>query len=163
MNEQHAPFLEKGQIVPVFSLPGPDGMPHGSWDYKQREHFILLALTSSSTSLAHEIFKGFQQHYGFFREEDCAILVVTANTVIENLQVQEQLRLSFPLLSDPSGKVIARYTIWDEQARLACPGLVLANRYGALYQQWIVKSEAALPHIDELLKDLQYLNRLCTP
>jgi hypothetical protein len=35
-----SPQLEKGQIIPAFTLPGTDGMPHGPWDDKQREHMV---------------------------------------------------------------------------------------------------------------------------
>ena len=56
------PHLEVGQIIPAFSLPGADGMPHSPWDYKQRQNLILLFLSSTSSSetrslLAH-IFEG---------------------------------------------------------------------------------------------------------
>lgn len=38
------PLLEHDSIIPAFSLPGPDGMPHSPWDYKQRENLVLLFL-----------------------------------------------------------------------------------------------------------------------
>jgi hypothetical protein len=34
---------------------------------------------------------------------------------------------------------------------------------GEIDAQWIAKYEAELPPIEELLKDLDYLNILCTP
>lgn len=157
------PFLRIGEIVPAFSLPGADGMPHSPWDYKQREHFVLILLSSSETNEAHGILKEFKRQYRALREEDCAVLAVTADTVIKHLHTQEELQLPFALLADPQGAVIARYTYWDKETRTAKPSFVLANRYGALYAQWITESEAELPPIEELLKDLQYINKLCTP
>lgn len=44
MAQTTKPLLESGQIIPAFTLPGADGMPHSPWDYKQREHLILLFL-----------------------------------------------------------------------------------------------------------------------
>jgi peroxiredoxin len=157
------PFLHPGEIVPAFSLPGADGMPHSPWDYKQREHLVIILLSSSGTSEARGILREFKRQYGAVREEECAVLVLTANTVVEQLRMQEELQLPFPLLADPQGEVIVRYTYWDAQARTALPSLVLANRYGVLYAQWITEHEAELPQIAGLLEDLQYLNRLCTP
>lgn len=161
MSEQ--PFLRVRDIVPAFSLPGADGMPHSPWDYKQREHLTILVLTSSGTQEARGLLREFKRQYSALREEYCAVLVITANTVSENLSVQEDLQSPFALLADPRGEVIARYTYWDASARQAQPSIVLADRYGALYQQWIAQSEAELPPLAELLKDLQYLNTLCTP
>ncbi len=153
--------LEKGQIIPAFSLPGPDGMPHGPWDYKQREHLILLFLPT--TSEGHDLLRTFARHYADFREEQCAILAITADPVIANLQLQESLSLPFPLLADPAAKVIARYTCWESATHTLAPCIILATRYGDLYEQWTAESEAELPPITELLESLRYLNKLCTP
>ncbi|MEO7021537.1 MAG: redoxin domain-containing protein [Ktedonobacteraceae bacterium] len=163
MSEQHQPFLQPGDIVPAFSLPGADGMPHSPWDYKQREHLVIILLSRVGTNEARGILKELKRQYSALREECCAVLAVAANTVIENLHAQEALQLPFALLADPRGEVIARYTYWDEPARQAQPSIVLADRYGTLYEQWIARNEAELPSIDILLKDLQYLNKLCTP
>ena len=163
MSEQYQPFLRAGEIIPAFSLPGTDGMPHSPWDYKQREHLVILLLSSFADSEAREILREFKQHYRALKEEYCATLAIAAGRVIEHLRIQEELQLPFALLADPQGEVIARYTYWDSVARTAKPGLILANRYGALYAQWIAENEAELPPIEELLKDLDYLNKLCTP
>ncbi len=163
MSEQQHPFLQQGDIIPAFSLPGADGMPHSPWDYKQREHLVIVLLNSTDTHEERGVLKELKQQYSALREEYCAVLAVTAQAVIKNLDAQEELQLPFPLLADPRGEVIARYTHWDGSARQAQPGMILANRYGALYEQWIVEHEAQLPPIETLLKDLQYLNTLCTP
>jgi len=89
--------------------------------------------------------------------------VITPDTVITNLQTQEALRLPFALLADPRGEVISRYTSWEGHAEMVCPSIVLADRYNALYQQWIAENEASLPSIDDVLAALRYLNKLCTP
>ena len=81
----------------------------------------------------------------------------------DHLRVQEELQLPFALLADPQGQVIARYTFWNGETRTILPSIVLANRYGAFYAQWIAQHEAELPSIDVLLEDLQYMNKLCTP
>ncbi len=163
MSEQHQPFLRVGEVIPAFSLPGADGMPHSPWDYKQREHLILLFLTTATSHEAHGVLREFKRRYRSLREEECAVLVLTTDTVITLLQTQETLQLPFALLADPGGDVTARYTFRENTTRTLLPGIVLANRYGAFYAQWFAEQEAALPSIDLLLEDLQYLNKLCTP
>ena len=163
MSEQQQPFLRTGEVIPAFSLPGADGMPHSPWDYKQREHLVLLLLTSATTNEARGLLRAFKRRYRDLKEEECAILALTTDPVVTHLHVQEELQLPFALLADPQGAVITRYTFWDSVARTALPSIVLANRYGALYAQWIAEQEAELPSIDILLEDLQYMNKLCTP
>lgn len=163
MPEQHQPFLPTGEVIPAFSLPGADGMPHSPWDYKQREHLVILLLTSFTGNEAHGILRELKRSYRALKEEYCAVLAISADTVVEQTRTQEALQLPFALLADPQGEVIARYTYWKSATRTATPALLLANRYGALYAQWIAENEAELPPIEELLKDLDYLNKLCTP
>ncbi|GAC1401376.1 MAG: hypothetical protein NVSMB49_15670 [Ktedonobacteraceae bacterium] len=156
-------MLEKDQIIPAFSLPGSDGMLHSPWDYKQRENLVLLLTQSVTTNEGRGLLRTFTQHFQDFREEDCAILAITTDTVIVNLEAQEMLRLPFPLLADSKGGVVSRYTMWDSRQRILTPSIVLANRYNALYQQWIAEREGDLPLPTELLESLRYLNSLCTP
>lgn len=154
--------LTRGQIIPAFTLPGADGMPHSPWDYKQRSHLILL-FTSTATDEGRALLRTFAQSYATLREEQCALLAITAEPVITNLQAQETLQLPFPLLSDAQGQVIARYTHWDATTHTLTPGIFLADRYSALYEQWIAEHEGEQPPLSELVATLQYLNRLCTP
>lgn len=157
------PPVEKGQIIPAFSLPGADRMPHSPWDYKQREHLLLLFPSSGTTTEGRGLLRAFAHDYSRFREEQCAILAITPNTVLSNVETQEALHLPYALLADPSGKVITRYTIWNADTHTVTPTLVLADRYGALYERWYAEQEAGLPTIESLLDTLGYLNRLCTP
>jgi peroxiredoxin len=157
------PQLENGALLPAFTLPGADGMPHGPWDYKQRDHLLLLFTRRITTSEGRGLLRAFAQRYSEFRQEQCAILGITADPVIANLQAQEKLHLPFPLLADPTGNVIQRYTSWDATTHTLAPSIVLADRYNAVYQQWTTDNEADLPQIEDLLEALRYLNRLCTP
>jgi peroxiredoxin len=162
---EHTPDvqLESGAMLPAFTLPGADGMPHGPWDYKQRDHLLLIFARSITTSDGRGLLRAFAARYAEFRAEQCAVLAISADTVVANLQAQNDLHLPFPLLADPTGKVIQRYTRWDATTRVLTPSLVLADRYNAVYQQWTADNEADLPPIEELLESLQYLNKLCTP
>lgn len=161
--QPHSPVLETGQIIPAFTLPGADGMPHSPWDYKQRDHLLLLFMPGIAASEVRTLLRTYAQHYTKFREEECALLAITPDPVFSNLQAQEELRLPFSLLSDAQGKVIARYTQWDADAHTLSPCIVQADRYSALYQRWITNSITELPAIQDLLDNLQYLNKLCTP
>jgi peroxiredoxin len=156
-----SPQLEKGQIIPAFTLPGTDGMPHGPWDYKQREHLIVVFTRSVTTDAERELVRAFATHYTEFRQEYCAILGITAEAVITNLHMQEQLHLPFPLLADPTGRIIQRYTAWEATTHAVKPCIILADRYNALYEQWSTDNEVDLPSVQELLETLQYMNKLC--
>jgi len=156
------PSLERGQIIPAFSLPGTDGMPHSPWDYKQREH-LLLIFCHGTLQKERDLLQTFMQHYRALREERCALLAITADPVITNIQLSEELHLPFPLLADVNRQTIQRYTHYDIHSTQFQPCIVLADRYNALYERWIELNEMDLPAPTEILASLQYLNNLCTP
>jgi peroxiredoxin len=162
MTNVNQPLIKPGEIIPAFTLPGADGMPHSPWDYKQRQHLMLLFTRNTSSNETRGLLRAFATEYPALREEQCSILAISPDTVIANLHTQEELHLPYPLLADPKCEVISRYTQWVANGTLS-PSIVLADRYNALYQQWIADSEADLPPIEELLEALRYLNKLCTP
>lgn len=162
-DQPHCPILERGQIIPTFTLPGTDGMPHSPWDYKQREHLLLLFINTTTTSEAHDLLRSYAQQYAEFREEQCSLLVISSDTVLSNLQTQEELRLPFALVSDALGNTIKRYTQWAQATHTFLPAVVLADRYNALYEQKIAASTTELPAIQETLESLGYLNHICAP
>lgn len=163
MQSSYVPKLHPEDILPAFTLPGADGMPHSPWTYKQREHLVLLFMRSPTRDETRGLLRAFARQYTAFREEYCAILAITPTTVIANLAIQEELNLPFPLLADPKGDVTTRYTYSDSANGAIIPSIVLADRYNAVYQQWIAEQEANLPPIEEILASLQYINTLCTP
>ena len=163
MTNVNQPLIKPGEIIPAFTLPGADGMPHSPWDYKQRLNLILLFTRTASSNETRGLLRAFAKEYSSFREEQCAILAISPGTVIANLHTQEELHLPYPLLADSKGDVISRYTQWDATTGSFNPSIILADRYNALYQQWIADSESDLPPIEELLEALRYLNKLCTP
>jgi len=163
MTHTNQPHLAIGQIIPTFSLPGADGMPHSPWDYKHRQNLILLFLCSASSSESRDLLHTFSKAYSAIREEQCSILAISQDKVLDNLLTQSELHLPYPLLADPKGEVFSQYTRRNSMLAKYNPCIALTDRYNALYQQWIAEREADLPPIDELLVSLQYLNKLCTP
>ena len=162
MTNTNRPLFEPGQIIPAFTLPGADGMPHSPWDYQQRQHLILLFTRSTSSSESRGLLRSFAKEYSAFREEQCSILGISPDTVFANLHVQEELQLPYPLLADPRSEIISKYTHWDAITHSFNPSIVLADRYNALHQQWVAGSDGELPSIEKLLESLRYLNTLCT-
>lgn len=163
MAQTNKPLIETGQIIPAFTLPGADGMPHSPWDYNQRDHLILLFINSSASSETRDILHRFAKIYSAIREQQCSVLAISPDTVLVNLLSQDELRLPYPLLADPKGEILSRYTPLDEITGKLSPCIVLADRNTILYQLWTYESEADLPAIENLLDTLKHLNKLCTP
>ncbi|HYX48945.1 MAG TPA: redoxin domain-containing protein, partial [Ktedonobacteraceae bacterium] len=91
MTNTNQSLLESGQIIPAFSLPGADGMPHSPWDYKQRQHLILLFLCSTSSSETRGLLRTFAKAYSAIRAEQCSILAIAPDKVLDILLTQDEL------------------------------------------------------------------------
>ncbi len=162
MYENEQTLISKGEIIPAYTLPGPDGWMHNSWDYRQCEHLLVVISQSLRQPEARKLALDLAENIHRFREEKCQINLITPDPVVTNLQVQEELHLPFLLLADPQGGTIERYTQWEAGTKTFAPTIVLANLYTALYQQWTAGAESELPELHEPLSDLEYLNRLCS-
>ncbi len=95
MSHANQPLIEPGQIIPAFTLPGADGMPHSPWDYKQRQHLLLLFTHITSSNETRGLLRAFAKEYPALREERCSILAISPATVITNLHTQEELHLPY--------------------------------------------------------------------
>ncbi|MBX5457602.1 MAG: redoxin domain-containing protein [Thermogemmatispora sp.] len=151
------------EMLPSFALPDPAGVLRGPHDYKQRNHLLLLIVRSVELPSTRIFLQQFAEAEPVLREEQCSLLAISPDHLVRNAEAQASLRLPFPLLADPTGEVIARLTQWEATQRALNPSLLLADRYGELYQQWVSADEQALPPLSELLSCLRYLNRLCCP
>ncbi len=150
-------------MLPAFALPDPHGVLRGPHNYKQRNHLLLLIVRSVELPATRAFLRQFAEVEPTLREEQCSLLAISPNQMAQNAEAQASLGLPFPLLADPEGRVIARLTQWDAGPRVLHPSLLLADRYGELYQQWVGTYEQELPPFSELLACLRYLNRLCCP
>jgi peroxiredoxin len=158
-DKSSCPYLERGQIIPAFSLPGTDGMP------------LLIKEQRMQTPPPNPPnkegpFPPWLKHRGIlarFCEERCALLAITADPVITNIQISEELHLPFPLLADVNRHAIPRYTYYDAHSTQFKPCIVLADRYNALYEHWIELDEMDIPASTEIFASLRYLNSICTP
>jgi hypothetical protein len=52
---------------------------------------------------------------------------------------------------------------WDGANSVVLPSIVLADRYGALFRQWVEGKEEDLVGVEEILETLRHMNRLCRP
>nr|BBH95228.1 hypothetical protein KTA_34270 [Thermogemmatispora argillosa] len=155
--------LEAREMLPAFALPDAYGVLRGPQDYKQRHHLLLLLVRSVELPATRAFLRQFAEAEPALREEQCRLLAISPNQIAQNAEAQVGLRLPFPLLADPEGRVIARLTQWDAAQHTLHPSLLLADRYGELYQQWVGLHEQELPPFSELLACLRYLNCLCCP
>jgi hypothetical protein len=69
-----------------------------------------------------------------------------------------KLMLPFPLLSDPRGEVIKRYSLWDEEEGVAAPSILVVDRSGEIRYRYSGSDFADRPGDEEVFAALDGLD-----
>ncbi|HET7767306.1 MAG TPA: hypothetical protein VFN74_00945 [Chloroflexota bacterium] len=137
--------------LPAFELPAVDGGAVRSWDYRSREHLVVvLAGTEPDGALLGELGRRERE----VRSEDAAVLVVMRSEADHATDVWERSGRPGRALVDAAGRAHARVGAKGE------PELLVVDRDGTVY--WRAALSEAPPErlLNEALSWLQYMNIL---
>ena len=67
----------------------------------------------------------------------------------------DKLLLPFSLLADPEGEVIRRYGVWDEEARIARPAIVVVDPANVIRYAYVGADFADRPGDDPIFDALR--------
>lgn len=81
---------------------------------------------------------------------------ISVDPIENNRAMVEKLLLPFPLLSDPEGRVIKEWGIWNEgEGGIAIPSIFAIRRDGAIAWRYVGHDYADRPADDELFNALR--------
>ncbi len=70
----------------------------------------------------------YAREYSEFGRRDAQVVGISVDSMERNAAMVEKLLLPFPLLSDPDGAIMQRYDVWDAEAKIAIPAIVVLDR-----------------------------------
>ena len=153
-------YNNQERMAPVFRLPATiTPKPVALWDYKQRQAVVLYFLPQATELQLNER----QQEYAAYRTAGAEMLVIVPQTIAELTRLAEELKLTYPLLSDQAGTVYQQYlkfvgiTIVGE----LLPAIFIADRFGAVSRYAIANDLSGLQ--PQVLDMLEFLGNLCNP
>ena len=73
---------------------------------------------------------------------------ISVDSPEQNRALIAKLILPYSLLSDPDGEVIERYSVWDEQGRIARPSIFAIDRDGVVRYVYVGQDFADRPGDD---------------
>lgn len=155
------PRLRIHELVPPFTLPSSRGGEVKLWDCKMRKNLLILFYHGDGCSRCKEILKMFAEHYGELVKVEVEMLAISADDLERSRALSVELRLPYPLLSDPEGRVIEKYTYRREDNEAALPSIFGTDRYGTLYHQFIADEITELPGLEEILSWLNFIQSQC--
>lgn len=156
-----APKVAVGQVVPLFTLPDTTGHPVDVWSFKGRRNLVLFFFHGSNCAGCRDVLTAFASDYQSYKDLDAEVLAITRDPVAIARALAEGLRLPFPVLCDTNGEVTQRYLPFLPSIAQPLAGLIIADRYGAVYDESLAGSDAELPDQNEILQWLQFINIQC--
>jgi peroxiredoxin Q/BCP len=155
------PRLRIHELVPPFALPSTQGKEVKLWDYKMRKNLVILFYHGEGCSRCKEELKMFAEHYGELVKLEAEMLAISRDGLERSRSLSAELGLPYPLLADPEGRVIEKYTYWRKDTEATLPSVFVTDRYGTLYHQLIADEITGLPDLKEILSWLGFIQSQC--
>src|SRR5688572_7549852 len=101
IGEASAQELKKGKMIPLFRLPAADRSQHlGPGDYKQLKNLVLFFFHSPWCTPCRQLLGDLAKGYAEYPQLNTELLAISQAGIEELGQLQRELELPFPLLSD---------------------------------------------------------------
>jgi peroxiredoxin len=91
-----------------------------------------------------------------FVTEGVSLAGISVDPIENNRAMVDKLLLPFPLLSDPEGRVIKEWDVWnDNDGGIAKPSIFAVRRDGSIGWAYVGRDFADRPTDDELFESLR--------
>jgi peroxiredoxin Q/BCP len=97
----------------------------------------------------------YARNWNRFETEGVALVGISVDPIENNHAMVATLLLPFPLLSDPEGRVIKAWGVWNEGESIAKPAIFAIGRDGSLAWRFVGRDFADRPTDDELFNSLR--------
>lgn len=161
MEAELKPKLQLEEILPAFRLPSTRGQEISLGDYRHRRNLVVYVFHGADCADCRARLKQFAESYGDYQQLNAEVLGVGAADIEDLIRLADELDLPFPLLSDTEGKFLNQVTYPEPETGRPSPALFITDRYGAVYDQWVVPSHDRLPAQTDILTTLGFIEMQC--
>jgi peroxiredoxin Q/BCP len=105
---------KEGDPAPDFRLPADDGKTDSLKDLRGRK-VVLYFYPKDDTPGCTKEACSFRDNLSRVQSKGAIVLGVSKDDLASHAKFREKYSLSFPLLSDPEGKVLSAYGVWKEK------------------------------------------------
>lgn len=153
-------MLRTRQLIPPLTIRTPAGRTVQAWDYKQKKN-LVIAFVQADCPGCEEFLRQLISRTTDLKEHEAVALVVYSQA--PPVAFAEPLPPEIMVGADMGGRSLRAY-VGDETASAAGPGtrgVFVADRYGELYAQWLVRREHQFPGIGEVVSWLEQIEVAC--
>ena len=108
-------ILKEGEPAPDFTLPADDGRTYSLKDLRGKK-VVLYFYPKDDTPGCTKEACSFRDNLSRVTSKGAIVLGVSKDDLDSHAKFRKKYSLSFPLLSDPDGKVLEAYGVWKEKS-----------------------------------------------
>ena len=108
-------MLSEGKKIPAFTIPDETGKARKFADLVGPKGLVLYFYPKDSTSGCTLEAQGFRDHLAAFKKLGFSVAGVSKDSQKSHCAFIEKQALTFPLLSDPEGKLCEAFGAWGEK------------------------------------------------
>ena len=107
-------MIKEGDQAPPFELVADDGRTLSLADFAGKTLILYFYPRDSTPGCTREA-EAFRDALPAFAKKRAVVVGVSRDSTASHCKFRDKYRLTFPLLSDPEGKVIEAYGAWGEK------------------------------------------------
>jgi thioredoxin-dependent peroxiredoxin len=148
-------MLAVGKKAPAFKLESSEGGEVQLSDFAGKPVVVYFYPRDNTPGCTVEA-EGFRDAAAKFKKLGVAIVGVSKDSIASHCKFRDKFDLNFPLLSDPSGKMLEAYGAWGDKVMYGkkmkgiIRSTVLIDGDGKVVQHWPKVSVKG--HVDEVLE-----------
>lgn len=153
-------------LPPLAPVPGksPEVVAKGGTLLDSSGKQLDLAQTYTNANVILVFFRGawclqcrkqlteLQERNAALVQEGWYLHVVSVDAPAKAAELKQKLSLSYPVLSDPNGKVARRWGVLDESTEIAKPATFMVKKGGQIIYRKVGMNPDDRPHADDLVK-----------
>ncbi len=148
-------MIEVGKKAPAFSLESSDGGSVKLADFAGKTIVLYFYPRDNTPGCTVEA-EGFRDAVPALKKLGAVVLGVSKDSIASHCKFRDKYKLTFPLLSDPEGKVLEAYGAWGDKVMYGkkmkgiIRSTVLIDKAGKVAKHWPKVSVKG--HVDEVVE-----------
>ena len=144
--------IERGRLIPQFSLPNSHSREVQVWDYRGRFNLVLLLTSGSASPAMIQLIEDLRKRREDLVVQEARVLAIVQSAAPELDRILRGESPHFEMLLDMNSEVSRRF-----DGHSAC----VTDRWGEIYAVWPNETQQTLPTVAEIMKELDFINRQC--
>ena len=153
-------MLEVGKKAPAFTLESSDGGKVKLSELKDKVVVLYFYPRDNTPGCTIEA-EGFRDAVPALKKAGAVVLGVSKDSIASHCKFRDKYKLTFPLLSDPDGKILEAYGAWGEKMMYGkktegvIRSTVLIGKDGKVVKHWPKVSVKG--HVDDVVAAVKAL------